>query len=417
MSGLVEPPAAARPGFRDILRDLGATPLTNGVVGFLFAATGPLAIILAAAAQGNLGRAELVSWVFGVFFINGVGTIVLTWYYRQPLCLFWTIPGTVLVGQALTHLTFAEVVGTYFAASLLVLALGVTGFARRVMDWFPLPIVMGMVAGVFLRFGLDIVRALHSDILLAGAMLAVFLTLTALPVLGRLVPPILGALAVGVLVVMPGGRIGAGEIGALALASPVFTAPVFSLAAMAELVVPLAITILLVQNGQGIAVLAAAGHRPPVTAITIACGIGGLASACVGAVGTCLTGPTNAILTASGARERQYAGAFVVAILAVLFGLGAPMFVTLMLAAPKELIMMLGGLAMLRVLLGAFTTAFRGPFALGALTAFLVTVADLPILNIGAAFWGLVAGLAIAWLIERDDFRRAGSTVAPSRDR
>ena len=38
---------------------------------------------------------------------------------------------------------------------------------------------------------------------------------------------------------------------------------------MAELVVPLAITVLVVQNGQGIAVLTAAGHDPPVDSIAV----------------------------------------------------------------------------------------------------------------------------------------------------
>ena len=38
------------------------------------------------------------------------------------------------------------------------------------------------------------------------------------------------------------------------------------------------------------------------------------------------------------------------------------------------------------------------------LLAFLVTVADMPLLNVGAAFWGLICGLAISFLMERDDF-------------
>jgi benzoate membrane transport protein len=33
-----------------------------------------------------------------------------------------------------------------------------------------------------------------------------------------------------------------------------------------------------------------------------------------------------------------------------------------------------------------------------------VTVADVKILNVGAPFWGLVAGIAVAWLLERPDF-------------
>jgi benzoate membrane transport protein len=75
-----------------------------------------------------------------------------------------------------------------------------------------------------------------------------------------------------------------------------------------------------------------------------------------------------------------------------------------LLAAPKSLVMTLAGLAMLRVLQTAFVTAFSKRFSLGALVALLVTVADVPLLNVGAAFWGLIAGLAISLLLERGDF-------------
>jgi benzoate membrane transport protein len=42
-----------------------------------------------------------------------------------------------------------------------VLLLGATGLGQAAMQAVPMPIVMGMVAGVFLRFGVDLVRALH----------------------------------------------------------------------------------------------------------------------------------------------------------------------------------------------------------------------------------------------------------------
>jgi len=66
--------------------------------------------------------------------------------------------------------------------------------------------------------------------------------------------------------------------------------------------------------------------------------------------------------------------------------------------------MVLAGLAMLRVLQAAFLASFRERFSLGALVSFLVTVADLPLLNIGAAFWGLVAGVVASWCLEKRDF-------------
>ena len=84
------------------------------------------------------------------------------------------------------------------------------------------------------------------------------------------------------------------------------------------------------------------------------------------------------------------------------FGLLAPFFIRLMLATPPAFIATLAGLAMLRVLQTAFTTSFRDHSTLGALVCFLVTVADLPIFNIGAAFWGLVFGLVTTRLLERE---------------
>lgn len=395
-----------RPAWRALAADLGPLQLANGFIGFVFAATAPVAIILAVGTRGGLGADALASWIFGVFFVNGLLTLALGWRFRQPLAFFWTIPGTVLVGPALQHLSFAEVVGAYWASAALMALVGLAAWPRRVLQALPMPIVMGMVAGVFLRFGLDLVRSLHTDLAIAGPMVGAWLLLSAWPAAGRRLPPLIGALAVGSVVLVALGRIDGAALGTLELVRPVLVEPRWSWAAMVELVLPLAITVLVVQNGQGFAVLQAAGHRPPVGAVTLACALGSAASAAVGAVSSCLAGPTNAILVASGPRERHYAAGLVTGALAIAFGLVAPAFTRLLLALPAPFVMALAGLAMLKVLQGAFASAFGGRHALGALVAFLVTVADRPLWQIGAAFWGLVAGWALSALLERADFRR-----------
>jgi benzoate membrane transport protein len=268
-----------------------------------------------------------------------------------------------------------------------------------------MPIVMGMVAGVFLRFGLDLVYAMRDNFGLAVPMTLAFVALTALPRLARVLPPVIGALIVGALIIALTGSFQAGDERIFAIVHPNLYHIEWSWRAMVELVVPLAITVLVVQNGQGFAVLGAAGHKPPVNAITLACGAGSMAIALVGSVSTCLTGPVNAIISASGARERQYVAGMLVALFGIGFGLLSPVFTRLLLATPKAFIATLAGLAMLRVLQTAFTVSFRERFALGALVTFLVTVADVAIFNIGAPFWGLVFGFAVSWLLERDDFR------------
>ena len=403
----LERPAGAAPSLRALWADAGSVYAANGLIGFIFAATGPLAIILAVGTRGGLSAAELASWVFGAFFVNGALTVLMSWRFREPLCFFWTIPGTVLVGGALTHLRYPEVIGAFYATALLLLLVGLSGWFGRAMRLVPMPIVMGMVAGVFLRFGLDLVRALQADLLVAGPMVATFLLLAALPRLGWALPPLIGALLAGAVAVGLGGRLGAEAFGALRLVHPVVHAPVWSVQAMAELVVPLAVTVLVVQNGQGFAILGAAGHRPPVNASTAACGMGSLLAAVAGSVNTCLTGPTNALVISSGEPRRHYVAAMTTGGLAMGFGLLAPAFTGLLLAAPAAFVTVLGGLAMLRVLQAAFVGAFAGRFTMGALLALLVTVADVPVLSIGGAFWGLVAGVVGSLLLERGDFRAA----------
>ncbi|MBL8699035.1 MAG: benzoate/H(+) symporter BenE family transporter [Alphaproteobacteria bacterium] len=392
--------SAATPA--SVLRDLSATHATNAVVGFIFAASGPVAIILAVGTRGGLSEPQLASWVFGAFVVNGLVSIAFSLVYRQPLTFFWTIPGTVLVGPALTHLPFAEIVGAFLATGVLMLALGLSGLVRRCMDAVPMPIVMGMVAGVFLQFGLAWIGAFGEDLPIAASMTATHLALTAVPSLARRVPPLIAALVVGLAVAGASGSYAPDLAAGAVLAAPLLQVPRFSAQAMVELVVPLAITVLLVQNGQGIAVLTASGHRPPANAIAASCGAASIVAALVGTVSTCLTGPVNAIISANGSRETQYAAGVLVGILAVAFGLFAPLFTRLMLAAPHAFIATLAGLAMLKVLQTAFATAFGGPRALGALVAFLVTVSGIAVLNIGAPFWGLVFGYAVSRLLERE---------------
>lgn len=407
----LERPGAA-PG-RGVVADWGGVYAANGLIGFIFAATGPLAIILAAGGRGGLSPGQLASWVFGAFFVNGALTVGMSWRYRLPLCFFWTIPGTVLVGQALTHLPLAEVLGAFYVTAGLLVVVGVSGWIGRAMRLVPMPIVMGMVAGVFLRFGLDLVRAVRGDFGVAGPMVGAFLVLSAVPRLGRAVPPLIGALVVGAAAVWVGGRMGVGAMGVFGVVHPVVTAPAFSGPALAELVVPLLVTVLVVQNGQGFAVLGAAGHRAPVNTCTAACGVASVLAAAVGAVNSCVTGPTNALVVSSGVPGRQYTAAMTTGGLAMVFGLFAPAFTGLLLAAPAAFVTGLGGLAMLRVLQGSFVAAFGGAgggagggrCTMGALVSFLVTVADVPVFNIGGAFWGLVAGVGMSVLVERGELR------------
>lgn len=396
----VEKPELPRPTLAEIKRDLGPQEIGNGLVALIFSASGPIAVILAAAAAGNLSPDQTSSWIFGAFLGNGLLTLWLTYMYRSPQAYFWTIPGTVIVGDSLTHLSFAEVIGAYLVTGVVVFALGWTGLIGRIMAVLPPTIVMAMVAGIFLRFGLDLIDASVTDPLIALPMVIIFVALSMSPRIASIAPPVAVAAIVGIIVAIASGKLAPGILDNGIISRPVFTAPEFSFAAIMELVVPLAITVVIVQNGQGVAVLKAAGHRPGVNLAAAASGLWSLPMALIGNITTCLTGPTNALIVAGAKSHRHYTAAMVTAIGAIIVGLFSPTFVGFMLAMPISFIAALAGIAMLTPLKNAFIAGFSGAYSTGALVCFLVTVSEISILGITAPFWGIVFGWLVGWLLD-----------------
>jgi benzoate membrane transport protein len=377
----------------------------NGVVGFLFAATGPIALLFGAAARGGLSEAELASWVFAAYAPASVISIAFSVYYRQPLVFAWTIPGTVVVGVSLGRLGFDEAIGAYFVTGVLIALLGFTGLARRVMSYVPIPLVMAMVAGLFLPIGVGIVTAFGDRFVIAAAMVGAYALAAAWPAVGRFAPPVVAALVAGVLAVVADPTVHLQRSVTAAVVHPIVFTPAFTVRAMAELVVPLMVTVIAIQNAQGIAYLRTAGYRPPEKQITIACGLGTVVVGALGSVPVCLTGPVTGILNLSGAVADRWVSAVVFGVLAILFGLFAPAVASLGLALPAAFIAALGGLAMLGVVQNAFVHGFKGRFTLGATVTLIVTASQITIFNVSAAFWGLVFGSLVSALLERDDYR------------
>jgi benzoate membrane transport protein len=395
------------PTWRETLFALNRHTITNALIAWLYAVTGPLAILLAVASSAGFGQDQLATWLFGAYAINGLISILTSYLYREPSGIAFSIPGAILIGPALNHLSFAEMVGASLAAGVLIAVLGLSGWVRKVMSLCPLPVVMGMVCGVFLPFGLKIVTGFQDNFWIAFAIVAAFFVASAVPEIGRLVPPIIAALIAGAAAVLAVGGGAPTSSVHFAIVEPIFFAPEFSFRALFELVLPLAITVVGIHNPQGFAALEASNYKPPINALTFACGIGTMMAALVGSVPTCVAGPSNAIMCSSGAPRQRFVAGIVYGLLFVLFGILAPVAASLSSAIPIAFIGVLGGLALIRALQGWMATAFGGELSLGALAAFLVTLSGISIFHIGSAFWGLVFGVAVSWIMERATLRKA----------
>ncbi len=395
---------------RQFFSDFSAGHMVTAIIAFIFAVTGPIAILLTVGGKTGLSEAELTSWFIGAFCLNGLISCLLCLYYRQPMVILWSIPGIVVVGASLDHLSFAEIVGAYMSCGALLLVLGATGLFAKIADRIPMPIVMGMVAGVLLSFGTSWIKALLDGPWIAGPMSAAFFAVAAVPVIARFCPPLIATLIVGIGALFFAGEVQVPDTLTFSIVRPVIFLPEFTLRAQLELVVPLAITVLFAQNAQGISLLRNAGLDPPINVITIVCGYGSFLSAWFGMVSTCLTGPVSGILLASDEPRGHYTSAVILSFMLIAFGLMSPFFTALFLALPSAFIATLGGIALLNVLKGSFTTAFSGRFAFGALISFIVTLSSITFLNVGAPFWGIVAGVLASLAMEREDFRSAAES-------
>jgi benzoate membrane transport protein len=396
-------------GIRDLPKSLTLSALTYGVTAWLFAVTGPFLIYVNAARQGNLSTLELNSWIFGGYFVCGLLSVALSLYYRLPLLAAITIPGGVLVASALTHLRFEEIIGAYLVTGVLITVLGATGAVKRGMEWLPMPIAMAMVAGILLPFGMGIITSLQQTPLVSGMTLIAYLSVSLVKPLAKRFPPVLGAIIVGLIAVAAAGQAN-WRLLTFGIAEFKFFTPQFTWPAAVELVIPLALTVIAVQNAQGIAILQNMGYRPPLDAVTITSGVGSILVAPFGSQSVCLAGPMTGIVTnpSVGPKESRYAAALVTGILWMAFGLFSPMATALSQILPASLVNLLAGLALLEVLGSCFAASFGEKFRLGALFTFLITISGIRLLNIGAPFWGLVGGTFVSALLERQDFRNRG---------
>jgi benzoate membrane transport protein len=390
---------------KDIPQYVSITSFSNGLLAWLFGVTGPLLIVLNAAAQGDLPDEVTISWVFSIYFIGGLLTILLSLLYRQPIAFAFSIPGAVLVGTTLSIHSLNDVIGVYIITGVLILFLGLSGTIEKMMRFLPMPIMMGMVSGVLLPFGIGIITAISDNVILNGVIFISFLIFSISSGLLKNIPPIVGTMIVAAIFVTLFGELTSAPLN-FSVAKPMFIPPSLDIGAISELAIPLLLTVIAIQNAQGIGVMKSLDYEPPINAMTNWSGIGSIINGIFGAHSACVAGPMTAILAQkeTGPKEGRYVAALLMGLLWMVFGILAPFAITITKVIPNSLILLLGGLALIGVLKNCLVMSFSQSFKMGALFSFIITVSDVSFFNIGAPFWALVGGALVSLFLEKKDF-------------
>lgn len=357
-----------------------------------------IVLVLAAAAAVGASEAQTASWVLAVCLAKAIGAAVLSTWHRVPVVLAWSTPGTALVA-ATTGLTIEMAVGAFVLTGLLIALTGLLRPLGQAVARIPDGIAGGMLAGVLLPFVLKGVGATETAPLLVLPMLAVF----ALVRLKNPAVAVIAALAAGLALAFGTGQ---ATWPALSLPLPrlVLIRPEFDAGTVIGLVIPLYLVTMASQNLPGFATMRAAGYEPPVRSGLGVTGILSALSAFFGAHTISMAAITAAICMGPDVhpvKEERWKVGLAYAVFWTLLGLFSPTILTLLGALPPQVMLALVGLALLGALTGALATAMAVPdqrFA--AVLTLGITAAGVPFLGVGAAFWGLVAGVAL-YLTER----------------
>lgn len=379
-------------------RDLSASAVIAGFVTVLVGFTSSAVIVFQAAHALGASPAQIGSWIWALGLGMGFTSIGLSLYYRQPVATAWSTPGAAMLITSAAGVSMPEAIGAFLVCGALIALFGFSGWFERAIGRMPISIASAMLAGVLVRFGMDVFVAMPSQFLMAFAMFAVYL------VARRFLPryAVIAALAVGIALAATQG-LPQFEGLPLELTRPVFTVPAFSASALIGIALPLFVVTMTSQNVPGVAVLRASGYNAPISPLVGWTGAATVLLAPFGAYALNLAAITAAICTGREAHEdpaRRYVAAVAAGGFYVLIGLFGATVGALFLAFPKELVLAIAGLALLGTIGNGLATALREEQEREpALITFLVTASGVALYGIGSAFWGLVAGtLALAVL-------------------
>lgn len=377
-----------------MLKSFSLNHAAAGFIAVMVGFTSSAAIVFQAAAAAGAGKAEISSWLLALGLGTAFSCMGLSLYYRMPVLTAWSTPGAALLVTSLSGLTLPQAVAAFMLTGMLTLIAGLSGYFEKIMNYIPRDLVAAMLAGVLLHFGLNVFTSWQQDPGLVAALLATYL-------LGKRFFP--RYVMVGVLLVGLGFAYGQGLLAEThiqhGLTRPVFIEPEFSWPLLFSVSLPLFIVTMTSQNIPGIAVLHAEGYHPPVSTVISWTGLTNILFAPLGGFSCNLAAITAAICAGKEADNNpdlRYRASIWAGIFYLIMGLFAAAMVDVMASFPKVLITTIAGLALFATIGNNLQAAFSQDHRReAALVTLMISTSGITILGMGAAFWGLAAGLVV----------------------
>lgn len=386
-------------------------PVVAGLISVIVNYGGTFILVFQAAKVAGLSPELTASWVWSISIGVGVTGLVLSWLSREPIITAWSTPAAAFLVTALATTPYAEAVGAYVVSAAAFVVLGLSGWFERVIRLIPPGVASGLLAGILLQFGIKAFGGMSVDPVLAGLLIVAYVLLKRLTARYAVV----GILALGLALLLAQDRVDLSGL-QLQFAAPVFTRPEFTLNALLSVALPLFLITLTGQYMPGMLVLRNDGFKTSANPIVTLTGLGSLLMAPFGSHAFNIAAITAAICTGKEAHEepsRRWIAGIAAGVFYILVGVFGVTLAAVFMAFPATFITTLAGLALLGTIGGSLANALADAKTREAsLITFLAAAANISMLGIGGAFWGLVIGLVAHAVINGQWPRRAARSEA-----
>ncbi len=376
-------------------------PISAGVVSALVGFTSAFVVVLSGLAGVGADPDQASSGLLAVTILMGLSCILLAWWTRMPITVAWSTPGAALLASTGTvEGGWPAAVGGFLVTGVLIVLTGLVPQLGALISRIPASVAQAMLAGVLLQLCLGPITGLAQNPLAVGPVVAVWLI--ALRLLPRWAAPF-AFLAAAVVVAVYVGASGAALDPAVLVPQVEVTAPAFTLAGMIGIALPLYLVTMASQNVPGVAVMKGLGYEVPWRRSMLVTGVCTLLGAPAGGHAINLAAISAALAAGPEAgedRSRRWIASLTAGIVLVLLGIASTAFGALMLLAPAGVIPAVAGLALLAVLASSLQAALSdSDEQIPAVTAFATAASGIAIAGVSAAFWALIAGLVVRFVL------------------
>ena len=395
------------------LRDL-VHPIVAGLISVIVNYGGTFILVFQAAKVAGLSPELTASWVWSVSIGVGITGLFLSWASREPIITAWSTPAAAFLVVALSSTPYAEAVGAYIISAAAFVLLGLSGCFEKIIRLIPPGVAAGLLAGILLQFGIGAFGGMSIDPALVALLVATYVVLKRFTARYAVV----GILLLGLAFLLTQGRVDLSGL-ELQFAAPVFTRPEFSLNALLSVALPLFLITLTGQYMPGMLVLRNDGFSTSANPILTVTGLGSLLMAPFGSHAFNVAAITAAICTGKEASEdpsRRWIAGVAAGVFYILVGIFGVTLAAVFMALPATFITTLAGLALLGTIGASLASAMAEVKSREAsLITFLASAANITLLGIGGAFWGLLIGLA-AYVLLNGRLPRREARVIPAAD-